>query len=302
LLWGAALLAVSVGCASKHWQYEPSARRAMVERPAIRLGVIAPFDDKRPSPDQESTNAAWLIPLWPMSPMTLYHPEARGEAGTRADEEQVAPPSPREQSLQRQLSVVVDAAERTRIQAELKSLETQRQSALRLRTGDSLASLLAASVADELAASGVVGEVVLVPSVRAATSSGKAQPDLLIRGTVDHVEERRETISYGLSIAGPVLWLFLPARDVSYRLAYRIDLLDRDGNLLASHVYRGARDRSSQWIWGGAAFGHVYTQYLPGMARTLNAQAAEDIEAILNTFPEEYWQTLAQLRQQGGTK
>jgi hypothetical protein len=72
--------------------------------------------------------------------------------------------------------------------------------------------------------------------------------------------------------------------------------------LLASHVYRGARDRSSQWIWGGAAFGHVYTQYLPGMARTLNAQAAEDIEAILNTFPEEYWQTLAQLRQQGGTK
>ena len=290
------LLSMGTGCASKSWKYETKGQRVSNGRDCLLIAVVTPFDDSRPSITNETNSPLWLVPLIPWSTATLHHGDKKGGAGVRADADKVPPPSERELALQNGISLIRSAEERERARAELDALRRQREGIRQLRSAYSFTEMIPATIADEILASGLTDEVVLVGSVREGMAQKEARPDLYITGKLQLVEENRETLSYGLTIAAPVLWLFLPARNVNYRLAYVVEVRDWEGNLLTTHTYRTAKDRSSHWIWGGAAFGHVYNRHLPELAQRLNVRIAQDLADTLETFPPKYWEILCRRR------
>lgn len=293
-----ALIALTaVGCASKSWSYDTSGQRVRTERQSLLIAVVTPFDDGRPSIAQETNSLLWLVPLVPWSTATLHRAEMKGSApGVRADADRVPPPSERERELERARGIVTDSRERERITRELEALRAQRESVPLYRADYSLPHIIPASIADEIQSSRLTDEVILIGSVNEGLALADARPDFYITGRLELVKENRETLSYGLSIAAPVFWLFLPARNVNYRLAYTVELKDWEGKIISTHTYRTARDRSSHWIYGGAAFGHVYNRHLPTMAQTINTRVVQDISTLLDTFPQEFFEVLAERR------
>jgi hypothetical protein len=291
-----ALLSLGTGCASKSWKYDTKGQRLSNGRDCLLIAVVTPFDDSRPSITSETNSPLWLVPLIPWSTATVHHGDKKGDAGIRADADKVTPPSDRELALQNGINLIRTAEERERARAELDALRRQREGVSLLRSKYSFPDIIPATIADEILASGLTDEVVLVGSVREGMAQKEARPDLYITGKLQLVEENRETLSYGLTIAAPVLWLFLPARNVNYRVAYTVEVRDWEGNLLTTHTYRTAMDRSSHWIYGGAAFGHVYNRHLPGLVQRLNTRVVQDLADVLETFPPQYWEILCRRR------
>ncbi|MCC5876077.1 MAG: hypothetical protein JJU11_07645 [Candidatus Sumerlaeia bacterium] len=290
-----------VGCAKKSWSYDTSGQRVQTERQSLLIAVITPFDDGRPSIAQETNSLLWLVPLVPWSTATLHRAEQKGSAtGVRADADSIPPPSEYEKALKVSIETISSPTERERAQRELDALRAQREGGPRLRSEYSLPHIIPASIADEIQASRLTDEVILIGSLNEGLSNTAARPDFYISGRLELVQENRETLSYGLSIAAPVLWLFLPARNVNYRLAYTVELKDRDGKTISTHTYRTARDRSSHWIYGGAAFGHVYNRHLPTLAQTINHRVVRDISTLLDTFPQDYFNFLKDERASRG--
>lgn len=291
----AALLAMALpGCMAKRWDYRPEGGAASRSRD-LHIAVVCPFQEGRPPAAQESVSVWWLVPLVPFSSAISYYPETRGGAGTRADY-RVPDPSEEEITLNASLGRVQESEQRAKIQTRLSQLQAARAAAAEIRKSGDLKALVPAALADEIASTGLAKEVFLAPAVGEGPWA-----DLYITGKLELIEQKRTTFSYGLTIAGPVLWLFLPATATGLRAAYTLEVRDHEGRLLMTHTYRTAMQPSTRWIYS-KAWGAHYTRYAPRLLRTLNARAASDLEAFFDTFPKEHWDALARVRRSAATR
>lgn len=96
---------------------------------------------------------------------------------------------------------------------------------------------LAKAAAEELQASSLFKEVFYTQRA--------SEGDLIFLGTVNSTRYSGTTISYGLSVYGPLLWFFgLPCGSIHNELEVRFNLVDRDNKVLWSNEYKRNYDKS----------------------------------------------------------
>jgi hypothetical protein len=101
---------------------------------------------------------------------------------------------------------------------------------------------LAKAAAEELEASGLFKEVFF--------TQRSSEGDLVFLGTINSTHYSGTAVTYGLSVYGPLLWLFgFPCGSVHNELAVEFSLVDHDNMVLWSNSYKRNYDKSPVWFY-----------------------------------------------------
>jgi hypothetical protein len=79
------------------------------------------------------------------------------------------------------------------------------------------------------------------------------EADVVFQGVARSTRYDGKIYSYGLSVVGPLLWIFgLPLGSSKVSIDYGFELADRNGNIVWTHDFRGARSvvQGHYYNWG----------------------------------------------------